>query len=66
MPNSELFAGALSQLLRHDLAACPRATRMAADLLDRLANLPGLDIETRELCERMSQRLADEGALACA
>jgi hypothetical protein len=66
MPNSELFAGALSQLLRHDLSGCPRATRQAADLLDRLARLPGLDAETRELCDRMSQRLDDEGELSCA
>ena len=63
---SELFAGALSQLLRHDLDTCPRARRQAADLLERLADLPGLDGETRELCERMSERLAgEEGARPC-
>lgn len=64
MPNTELFAGALSQLLRHDLDACPRARRHAADLLDRLARLPGLDAETRELCDRMGERLADPGEAA--
>jgi hypothetical protein len=65
MPNTELFAGALSQLLRHELSGCPRATRNAADLLDRLAALPGIDDETRELCDRMSERLDREGAPAC-
>lgn len=62
MPNTDLFAGALSQLLRHDLAGCPRATRQAADLLDRLARVPGLDDETRDLCDRMCERLNDQGA----
>lgn len=66
MPNTDLFAGALSQLLRHDLSGCPRATRQAADLLERLACLPGLDAETRELCDRMSERLDGEGAASCA
>lgn len=65
MPNTELFAGALSQLLRHDLSGCPRATRQAAELLDRLAELPGLDRETQDLCEQMSRRLAGPGALSC-
>ena len=65
MPNTELYAGALSQLLRHDLSGCPRATRHAADLLDRLARLPGIDDETRDLCDRMSDRLARDGGPAC-
>jgi hypothetical protein len=65
MPNTELFAGALSQLLRHDLSGCPRATRNAANLLDRLAHLPGIDDETRDLCDRMSERLARGGAPTC-
>ena len=62
MPNTELFAGALSQLLRHDLSGCPRATRQAAELLDRLAEVPGLDRETRSLCEQMSRQLDAETA----
>lgn len=66
MPNTDLFAGALSQLLRHDLSGCPRATRQAADLLDRLSRVPGLDHETRDLCDRMCERLNDQGALRCA
>ena len=66
MPNTQLFAGALSQLMRHDLSGCPRATRNAVDLLDRLAELPELDRETRDLCHRMSERLIGEGALPCA
>ena len=65
MPNTELFAGALSQLLRHDLSGCPRATRNAAALLDRLARLPGIDDETRDLCEHMCDRLARAGAPTC-
>lgn len=66
MPHTELFAGALSQLLRHDLSGCPRATRNAADLLERLSCLPGLDEETRHLCDRMSERLSHSGAPTCA
>ena len=62
MPNTELFAGALSQLLRHDLSGCPRATHQAADLLERLSCLSWLDDETRELCDRMSEQLSDQGA----
>ena len=69
MPNTELFAGALSQLLRHDLSGCPRATRQAAELLDRLAETPGLDRETRSLCEQMSRQLdaatAPQGDASC-
>ena len=66
MPNTDLFAGALSQLLRHDLSRCPRATRHAADLLERLARLPELDSETRDLCTRMSDRLTCEEKRPCA
>ncbi len=58
MPDTELWAGALSLLLRHDLMGCEHAAHQAADLLDRLADLPGLDGETRDLCERMSCKLA--------
>lgn len=65
MPNTELFAGALSQLLRHDLSGCPRATRQAAELLDRLAQRPDLDDETRDLCDRMCARLDREGERTC-
>lgn len=65
MAHAELFAGALSQLLRHDLSGCRRATRQAADLLDRLADLPELDAETAQLCERMSRRLAGEDGVPC-
>ena len=69
MPNTELFAGALSQLLRHDLSGCPRATRQAAELFDRLAEAPGLDRETRSLCEQMSRQLdaatAPQGDASC-
>lgn len=65
MPNTELFAGALSQLLRHELSGCPRATRQAADLLDRLADVPGLDVETRQLCEQMSRKLDLQGDSPC-
>lgn len=66
MPNTELFAGALSQLLRHELTDCRRAGHHAAELLDRLAALPELDAETRQLCEEKSRRLASAETKPCA
>lgn len=64
--HGDLYAAALSQLLRHDLAGCPRAALQAADLLDRLADQPEIDAETRQLCERMSRQLAGRSATRCA
>lgn len=54
-----LLAGALSLLLHHDLTGCAQAGRQAADLLDRLAEQPGLDGETRRLCDRMATQLSE-------
>lgn len=61
-PNA-LWAGALSLLLSHNETGCPKSARQAADLLDRLADDPALDRETRSLCARASDRLG-EGCLA--
>lgn len=57
MPSTDLWAGALSQLLLHDETACPHAAGHAARLLERLSDSPDLDPATRELCERASARL---------
>ncbi|NTV11923.1 MAG: hypothetical protein HGA47_14320 [Zoogloea sp.] len=57
MPSNPLWAGALSLLLRHSLTGCVHSAHQAADLLDRLADSPELDRETRNLCEEVSQRL---------
>jgi hypothetical protein len=57
MPGIELWAGALNLLLRHELSGCEHAGRQAAGLLERLAEHPGVDAETRVLCECMSERL---------
>lgn len=59
MPLNALWAGALSLLLRHDETACPKSGQQAADLLDRLADDPTLDRETRALCARASDRLGE-------
>lgn len=59
IPTATLWAGALSLLLRHNETGCPKSRRQAADLLDRLANDPALDGETRSLCSRASERLED-------
>lgn len=59
MPHAELLAGALSLLLQHTLTGCAHAGHQAAGLLERIADQQDLDRETRQLCERMSQRLAD-------
>lgn len=58
MPAPELWAGALSLLLRHHLSGCPISARQAAAVLDRLAACPDLDAETQSLCEQASLRLA--------
>jgi hypothetical protein len=57
MPNSQLWAGALSQLLIHDETGCPHSARHATLLLDRLSAMDDLDDQTRALCERASRRL---------
>lgn len=62
MPNSKLWAGALSQLLIHGETGCPHSARHATLLLDRLCAMDDLDHETRNLCERASRRLEN---LAC-
>lgn len=59
LPANALWAGALSLLLRHSETACPKSARQAADLLDRLADDPALDRETRALCARASDRLGE-------
>ncbi len=55
MPRPDLTLGALTLLLRHQLAGDPRAAHQAADLLARIAE--GTDAETSDLCTRMSDRL---------
>lgn len=57
MSPNDLWAGALSMLLRASETGCPKSVRQAADLLDRLADLPELDSDTRDLCLRASDRL---------
>lgn len=57
MPNSELWAGALSQILIHDETGCPHSARHATLMLDRLCAMDNLDDDTRALCERASRRL---------
>lgn len=57
MPPTELWAGALSLLLRHTLTGCSRSASLAADLLERIADSPETDEETRSLCEQASFRL---------
>lgn len=59
MPNIELWAGALSLVLRHDLTGCALSARQAADLLSRIADNPEVDRETRALCDEASLRLID-------
>lgn len=59
MPNIDLWAGALSLVLRHDLTGCAVSARQAADLLARLADSPDVDRDTRTLCDEASLRLID-------
>lgn len=54
MPSSQLWAGALSLLLRHHLTGCSLTAHRAATLLGRIALCPEVDGETRSLCEEVS------------
>lgn len=58
MPSPELWAGALSLLLRHHQTGCSLTARQAATVLDRIADSPEVDADTRALCEDASFRLS--------
>ena len=60
MPSPLLYAGALSLLMRHHLRGCAQSANQVADVLERLAEIPEIDSETRLLCEQLSRRLNDE------
>lgn len=59
MSKSDLWAGALSLVLRHDLTGCTVAARQAADLLARIAEHPDVDPDMRTICDEASMRLVD-------
>ena len=67
MPSSELWAGALSLLLIHHETGCPHSALNAARLLERLGAMADVGVETRNLCERASNRLSSavEQSHAC-
>lgn len=54
---ADLCIGALTLLLRHGLTGCPRSAEQAADLLERIADAPGVDRDMRRLCAEASLRL---------
>jgi len=54
---AELCIGALALLLRHGLTGCPRSAEQAAGLLERIADVPGVDRDMRQLCAEASLRL---------
>lgn len=58
MPDSQLWAGALSLILLHEETGCQHSALHAARLLERLCESKGLDEATRALCERASTRLS--------
>lgn len=57
MPNANLWAGTLSQLLILDETGCPHSARHAIRLLEQIAEHDDLDSEVRALCERATRRL---------
>jgi hypothetical protein len=68
MPHSELWAGALSLIVRYSETGCMQSGRQAACLLDRIVEMPELDQDTCALLERARLRLADQlqkESLAC-
>lgn len=52
-----LLEGALGHLLRYALDGCGHSRQVAVRLLDRLADQPGIEGDTRRLCTRMSDAL---------
>lgn len=54
---SRLCTGALALLLRHELTGCARSAAQAAELLERIADAPGVDDDMRRLCAEASERL---------
>lgn len=60
MQSKDIYAGALSLVLRHDLTGCAHSARQAVDLLERLAASPTVDGDTRALYEQMCERLLDQ------
>lgn len=58
MPNSNLWAATLSQLLIHEETGCRQSALHAARLLEHLCDHE-IDQETRLLCERASLRLTN-------
>lgn len=54
---TDLCVGALSLLLRHGLTGCARSAAQAAELLERIADAPGVDGDMRRLCAEASERL---------
>ncbi len=66
MPDQNLWAAVLSQLLIHEETGCRHSALHAARLLDHLCEQE-IDPQTRQLCERASQRLDHTGMRhACA
>ena len=55
--NTALYAGALDHLMRHTLTGCGHAAHQAAHLLDVLSQRTDVDSETRNLCDKMCERL---------
>lgn len=62
MTQSPLWAGALSLVLIHAETGCQHAAQQAAKLLDHLAADDAMEIATRALCERASERLRNSAA----
>lgn len=68
MPNTELWAGALSLMVRYAETGCVQSGRQAACVLERITAMPELDQETCSLLERAHARLLSQmqrGAVAC-
>jgi hypothetical protein len=66
MPTTDLWAATLSMLLIHEETGCRQSALHAARMLDRISDMD-IDDETRQLCERASQRLeCTEKYHACA
>jgi hypothetical protein len=52
-----LLEGAIGHLLRYALDGCVYSRQVAVQLLDNIADQPGIEGEMRGLCSRMSEAL---------
>lgn len=57
---SDILAAALDNLVRYSVTGCGQAARRAADLLERLAELGGIDDDMRRMYGHLSEAICSK------